>query len=70
MTRVILSAVVPTHPISGLPEIGPYSAHVGYSRHAVGTHNHRLWNMGPRNGVPATRASRDAPRGDDTEQAP
>ena len=55
MTRIILSAVVPAHPISGLPEIGSYSAHVGYSRHAVGTHNHRLWNMGPRF------------RGDDTE---
>jgi 23S rRNA pseudouridine2605 synthase len=31
----------------------------------AGTHNHRLWNMGPRNGVPATRASRGALRGDD-----
>ena len=26
-----------------------------------------LWKMGPRNGVPATRASRGAPRGDDEE---
>src|SRR5262249_55467156 len=42
----------------------------------AGTHNHRLWNMGPRNGVPATHSasqtrvnalllSRGAPRGDD-----
>jgi 23S rRNA pseudouridine2605 synthase len=31
----------------------------------AGTHNHGLWNMGPRNGVPATRASRGALRGDD-----
>jgi len=32
------SAVVPAHPISGLPEIGTLRAHVDYSRHAVGTH--------------------------------
>src|SRR5262249_41283109 len=25
-------------PISGLPEIGTFSAHVGYSRHAAGIH--------------------------------
>src|SRR5262249_49991065 len=31
----------------------------------LGIHNHRLWNMGPRYGVPATLASRGAPRGDD-----
>src|SRR5215471_1653787 len=37
----IESGVVPAHPISGLPEIGTLSAHVGYSRHAMGTHNHR-----------------------------
>jgi hypothetical protein len=42
------SAVVPAHPISGLPEIGSFSAHVGYSRHPSGTHNHGLWDMGPR----------------------
>src|SRR5262245_61995602 len=30
--------VVPAHPISGLPEIGTLGAHVGYSRHAMGTH--------------------------------
>jgi 23S rRNA pseudouridine2605 synthase len=35
----------------------------------AGTHRatHRgLWNMGPRNGVPTTQASRRAPRGDDS----
>src|SRR5262245_45880224 len=31
-------SVVPADPISGLPEIGSFSAHVGYSRHASGTH--------------------------------
>jgi hypothetical protein len=31
----------------------------------AGTHDHRLWNMGPRNGAPTTQASRGTPRGDD-----
>jgi hypothetical protein len=31
-------SVVPAHPIPGLPEIGILPAHVGNSRHAVGTH--------------------------------
>src|SRR5262245_8990347 len=66
LAGVSLSAVVPAHPISSLLEIGSSSAHVGYSRHALGTDNHRLRNIGPRNGIPATRASRGAPRGDDT----
>jgi len=47
VTRPTLG-VVPAQPISGLPEIGTLRAHIGYSRHALGTHNHRLWNMGPR----------------------
>jgi 23S rRNA pseudouridine2605 synthase len=32
----------------------------------AGTHKHRLWKQGPRNGVPATQASRGARRGDDS----
>src|SRR5262245_1695935 len=38
MPRRECDAVVPAHPISGLPEIGSASAHVGYSRHASGTY--------------------------------
>jgi hypothetical protein len=49
--RVLLWRVVPAHPISGLPEIGTFGAHVGYSRHAMGTHgapSRGPWNMDPR----------------------
>jgi len=49
--RVQPQRVVPAHPTSGLAEIGTLGAHVGYSRHAMGTHrapNRSLWNMGPR----------------------
>jgi hypothetical protein len=39
------------YPISGLPEIGSLGAHVGYSRHALGTHiseTEVCGTMGPR----------------------
>jgi len=29
--------VVPSHPISDLPEIGTLNAHIGYCRYAMGT---------------------------------
>src|SRR5215475_9792225 len=66
----IESGVVPAHPISGLPEIGSLSAHVGYSRHALGTHratNSVLWNMGPRlRGDDSRIAAPITVRGDDS----
>src|SRR5262245_48218424 len=39
----IAVVVVPAHPISSLVEIGSSSAHVGYSRHALGTYSRGRW---------------------------
>src|SRR5262245_44853684 len=48
---VVVTCCRPRATDLGLPEIGALSAHIGYSRHALGTHRATypgLWNMGPR----------------------